>query len=243
MIIEGLLIIIATVVVTFIVGFSVERNKYKKTKARLERNFDSLTDFCSTYKTVQSDFIFAVDDTHQNIAVINKTLTKIIPFEQICKVEYVENGKTISNNSAVKKGILAGAVAAATGIAILSFSSETKKKKLISSMQIKITLRDNPEPYIYLPLIEYNINGGFDPSSGTWSMIYEDQLRIVNEIFDCFKEINNKVYNNAPKKDVPENKGNKQSVADELSKLAKLKDEVILTESEFEAQKQKILNQ
>ena len=237
-----LLVILGGAIFAGVGTYVSSRNKYKETKDLLEKKFDGLAGFYSNYKITDSDFIFAVDETHQQIAVVDKTRTRIIPFGQICKVEYVENGKTVSSNSALKKGLLAGAMAAATGIAVFSFSNDTKKKKLISSMQVKISLRDNPEPYFYLTLIEYYTKGGFDPSSGTWGMVYKDQLRVANEIFDCFREINNKVYYNAPQEDVQQNEGNNQSVADELSKLAKLKETGILTESEFEEQKQKILS-
>ncbi len=247
-----LIVIIVICAVIYFIGLSIISSNAKKKnatkKALLEEKYKTLksvNNFFPTKRVGHKNFIFAIDETNSKVAIVERYRTKIIPFEQILKVEYIENATTVASKSSIRTvggAIVGGAIAGGAGAIVGGLSGDTTMKNKISLMQVKITLRDIQEPSICLKLIEYDYEGGFDPSSDAWSEVYKENKKIVNNIVDSLSVIIDKVDKENQNNKVSVTESSNQSIADELSKLVKLKESGVLTENEFEEQKQKLLN-
>lgn len=156
-----------------------------------------------------------------------KVNPKIYSFGDIVGYELLENGDSITKGGlgrAVAGGVLLGGVGAIIGGA----TGKRKTKTIINSLKIKVTINDTSNPSTYINLIT-------TPTKAD-SFIYKTAYSSAQEIISVLSII---TQNSSAR---CEKETNSISVADELTKLKKLKDEGILTEEEFISEKNKLLN-
>ena len=232
MIICGLLFILIVIYVSSCI--SEEKEERRKI---INDKFNNLIDFETTKKIDHDDnFIFAIDEKHQKVAYIDKHKERIIPFEQIYKVEYIENATIVASKSSIRTvggALVGGAIAGGAGAIVGGLSGDTKMKNKITLMQVKLGLRSINDPALAIDVLKSG--AGIDP----WVEDYRNAIKCVNDIVDSVSVIIDKVDNCNR---IQPTEDNSHSVADELSKLARLKETGVLTEKEFEEQKQKLLN-
>lgn len=187
-----------------------------------------------------NDYAFVTDDNNEFIAIVKSASIQVLRYSDIVSISYEENGSNVYNKSlggAVVGGLLFGGVGAIVG----GNTAKATQNKEVNSMSIKILLKNTSNPTIIL-----NIYSGatLKTKESTARMHYEGLMKEVAGIKDIFSiiiDITDK--NNAQAKMNPTPlMSSTGSIADELAKLAKLKDAGILSEEEFNAQKAKLLN-
>ena len=108
-------------------------------------------------------------------------------------------------------------------------------------MYIKILLKSTSNSTIILKIYEAGVDGSvLATKNAADRALYEGLMSEVSGIKDIFAIIIDIV--DKKQTQSPVSSSSSGSVADELAKLAKLKESGILTEEEFNAQKMKLLN-
>ncbi len=149
---------------------------------------------------------------------------KKIEYEDIISVEMLKNDKIIFRKSTIRTigGALVGnALLGDSGAMIGGLYGPTTMKKKIEFIEIKILVRNVEHPTVWL-------RSGIKPTAA--------EIKAANSIKDSISVIIDMVDNEEQERD-----DKKNSVADEIGKLLKLKEAGILNETEFTEQKRKLL--
>lgn len=188
-----------------------------------------------------NDYAFVTDDTNEFVAIVTPNKILILQYTDIVSISYEENGTDVFNKSlggAVVGGLLFGGVGAIVG----GNTAKAKQNKEVRSMSIKILLKSTSNSTIILKIYD---GAALETKKIADRTYYEGLMKEVSEIKDIFSIIIDIVDKNvamqklASVSSLPSSAS--VSVADELTKLAKLKDSGILSDEEFRAQKSKLL--
>ena len=188
-----------------------------------------------------NDYAFVTDDVNRFVVIATPSEIHVLRYDDIVSVAYEENGNNVFNKSlggAVVGGLLFGGVGAIVG----GSTAKAKQNKEIRIMSIKILLKSTSKTNITLKIYEAGIDGSVLETKGMADrMAYDKLMKEVIGIKDIFSIIIDMV-----DKDLMQQKNTPNlsslSIADELEKLAKLKESGILSEQEFTEQKKKLLN-
>lgn len=190
-------------------------------------------------------YAFLIDKAARKIYYITPEITKEVPFSHIISVEILEDNTLLFSKSvSVDGAILGGVLAGGAGMVVGGLSGETKQKKNVSKVAVKIKIRDYSMPSLFIECFNSRELLG---NNEIWSThnVYREELQNAQKIADYLSVI----IDDACKKEKSPSSQNtqyksskKSSVADELAKLAALKEQGILTVEEFRIQKEKLLN-
>ncbi|MBQ8701743.1 MAG: SHOCT domain-containing protein [Prevotella sp.] len=187
-----------------------------------------------------NDYAFVTDDANEFIAIVKSSSIQVLRYSDIVSISYEENGNNVYNKSlggAVVGGLLFGGVGAIVG----GNTAKATQNKEVNSMSIKILLKSTSNPTIILNIYSGVTLKTKDAANRT---LYEGLMKEVTGIKDIFSiiiDVTDKHSTQAASAPTPL-MSSTGSVADELAKLAKLKEAGILSEEEFNAQKSKLLN-
>lgn len=179
--------------------------------------------------TLVADLV-QLDDSTQTVQIITKagfnSAKEYIKYNQIVSFELLEDGDTITKGglgSAVIGGALFGAGGAIAGAVL----GAKKTKAICNSLQLRISVRDYYKKVIVVNYIELPTKC----TSMTYKQMHEQAQKAVGELqVAAASTQRNPVQQTAS-----------GSVADEIAKLNKLKEQGIITEEEFFAAKKKLL--
>ena len=245
----GIILIIA---VLLIIGFAVNAEDEKKTSQRkdaLDTKMKKLPNQQTLKKIIgqKSRYAFVLDNVGRKIYCIEPTQTKEVPFKQIISVEILEDNTLLSSKSTTRTvggALLGGALAGGAGMVVGGLSGDSKQKKKVSKVIVKIKIRDYSIPSLSIPCFDAHELTGYDEIKPTDSLsghFYKEELQNAQKIADYISVIIDEVDRQQSTTNQPVQSNNK-SVAEELAKLADLKAKGILTEGEFSAQKAKLLS-
>ena len=184
-----------------------------------------------------NDYAFITDDVNQYVFILTPNKSYFLLYSDLVSVSYEENGNDVYNKSlggAVVGGLLFGGVGAIVG----GSTAKAKQNKEVSKMVIKILKKDTANPNIRLVIYSGVI---LKTKNTADNMRYEELMKEVTGIKDIFSVILDIADNQKKFSKDEESVPSPVSVADELTKLANLKAQGILSEEEFEKQKAKLL--
>lgn len=148
----------------------------------------------------------------------------ILDFFDIIEVEIMENGSSVSKGGigrAIVGGVLAGGVGAIVG------ASTSKQVSAINSLAVKIITKKAGNSLILLPLISTETKSD--------SVIYKSAINFAQalyaEILSAVQDKNDKITFQIDDK----------NIANQIRELAKLKEEGLITEEEFNKKKNLLL--
>ena len=244
---------VALIIVSVILGLRWdEKQKKKRTEAVNQKLFE-IENFTVSIKVdgFGGFYIFAIDEINEKVALITELFKRVVSFSDIIGVELIEDGNTVLKKSATRTiggAIVGGALAGGAGTIVGGLSGNSKQKNKVSSVSVKILLRNLENPTLTIDCFNARTmtaeGKSIETEGKSESHIYKTCKRDAERIRDLVSVIIDRVDNNAKTEIVAneniENKSN--SVADELIKLNELKEKGILTEEEFILQKNRILN-
>ena len=247
-----LLILVAVVVIGLIIGALAGTSSNKQTDERGEKLSaiaSNLADFnpSTTIAGVKNFYKFIIDNEHRNVCYVDERESRVIPFEDIINVELIENGTTLSTKSTMRTiggSLVGGAVAGGAGAIVGGLSGNSKQIQKFTDVQIRMRIRDLNNPVLLIKCFDaktMTVEGKpVKPDSlAGWS--YKEGKEHAQRILDLVSVIID---------DVDKKRGGTQSVssedstsiADELAKLSDLKAKGVLTQEEFDQQKEKLLS-
>lgn len=193
--------------------------------------------------------MFVLDEYFKVLVIISPLIStyKVFNYSDIINVAYEEDGNTLFSKSmkrtiggAIVGDILMGGAGAIVG----GLSGDTKQYKEVKSMNIKILIRNTTTPSLDLPI---NLKGEtFNTKDEKSQKTYKNRIQEANAIKDLISVI---IDNSNQQLAIPisspqknEEPKSQNSIADELAKLAQLKDGGVLSEEEFQQQKKRLLS-
>jgi hypothetical protein len=200
------------------------------------------------------NYHFTMDNFFNILVIITPSSYQVFNYSDIIEVSYEENGTQLYSKSTLRTvggAIVGGALMGGAGAVVGGLSGSTKKNMEIKSIQIKILLRHTQRTNF---ILEFNdTKRVLNTKDSTDEILYNLYLKNANRAKDLLSVIIDQAKQNGQtgsQKVVPqlanETTLNESTpltgIADELAKLAKLKENGILTDEEFKAQKAKLLN-
>lgn len=207
-------------------------------KKELASGLSSTPNFTASHQVLGVDGIMgiAIDEQREKIcllSLIRNPRTKVIDSSALISAEIFEDGSSITKTSRASQvgGALIGGIALGGVGAILGgLTAKTKTTAKVKRIELRFTIDDTTSPLHDVVLMNVECEkGGFIYNAAM------QQARVWIGLADVLmrrSDNNNKGITNTPT----------PSIADELSKLAALRDSGILTEAEFLSQKNRTLN-
>lgn len=207
-----------------------------------EISINQIDDFSISKDIVPEISYFAIDDERRKVLAVNDySDVRVANYDDIIKVDILEDGTLVSSKSALRTiggAAVGNLVAGGAGMVVGGLSGDTKSTKQVKEIKVKILLRDVKSPELTITIWKNFTLNTKDESGRTR---YVKLMNYANQI----KDIISVIIDNCDKKQTQNQQSERTSVsvADELEKLAKLKERGIITDSEFKIQKEKLLNE
>jgi hypothetical protein len=240
--------IIIIIVLVVVIGTFISISMTNKSKEVMAAKIQAIPNFTpsQSFMGVDGRTGFAIDEKRAMLCLISKTdefvSTRLVLYADIVSVELTEDGSSITKTSrssqlggALVGGVLLGGVGAVVG----GLTGSTKTSQKIKNVNLRVVIDDTKSPLHNVSF--QNVEGARD---GLIHNAALTQARHWNGLFDVvirradqarIRDVN--VANPVEVKDKPSG-----SLADELKKLADLKADGVLTNDEFQTQKQRLLS-
>lgn len=189
------------------------------------------------------NYLFVMDDFFKKLVLISSNIYEVFNYSDIIDVTYEENGSQLyskSTSRTVGGAIVGGMLMGGAGAIVGGLSGASKASKEVKNMDLKMLLRmTNRTSFVYH---FKDVDRVLQTKEEHDAKLYEKYLKHVNQAKDILSVIIDSAKQTVATPVQPEPSASQNSgVADELSKLAKLKADGILTEEEFQSQKSKLL--
>lgn len=240
--------IVGIVFVLILVTNQNEAEKRKETQNKVTALISSAPEFNSTRNiAISGDLVLLINDTTKQICILRPNFKKVIGFDQVIDVEYIVNEETIASKSTLNtigRTIVGGVLAGGAGAIVGGLTGKTKMENKISKIKVKVLIRDIDIPAMNITYFDCNTLPDRKPVS-------PDSILCQNEIHDAQSFVNTmsviidegkRMNNSLPQEQLQIPQKEYSSVADEIKRLAALKDEGILTQEEFDKQKNILLS-
>ena len=207
-------------------------------------NFSKIEQFeTSNYVCTGTSSFFAVDKNNEKILAVDDEMhNRVVSYEDIIKVELIENGTTLTSKSTMRTlggAALGGFIAGGAGMVVGGLSGKTTTVQEVNEIKVKILLRDidNPEVSIIINRVRLHVKKDKE--------IYNQRKAEAQKIVDMVSVIIDQV-DKKNKQSIAQDKNKEvpdiSNIADELQKIVNLKERGILSEEEFNTLKSKLLN-
>jgi len=217
--------------------------KHSRNYDNLDSAIKGLKDFHVDYREIGNDLMsaIAVDTNSRKVALVENAkqsvLTRVVSYKDLISVEIITDGNTVTSTKRGSQAagvLVGGAVLGGLGAVIGGLSGATVSNKKVSKIDLRIVVNDPRHPTHTVNFFSRKDEDREDPlvvksleGVSTW------QARIAVLI----KQADQNSQDNVP---LP-NQTATLSVADELAKLAVLRDSGVLSAEEFRLQKSKLL--
>ena len=241
----GLFIFIMAIILFFIIAKIIITSQSKK---KMEEKLSNLNTFKATQKIMGEDGNsgLAIDEKRKEICIIKKNngdfALDIMPYNDLLSSEIFEDGKTITRSSRTSQlgGALIGGLAlGGIGAIIGGLSGGKTSTNRVTKIDLRLTINRTNAPVHDINFM--NMEGRYAefayPGAISRARHWHGLLKVI--IHKADEEDKLKERKASLEK---MNNAKNNSVADELSKLADLKKQGIITEEEFASQKEKLLS-
>lgn len=246
-------VIVIIVIVFGVVGGVLQANSNRKHEDErrevMTNALANVPDFKPSIKIVGVNSLYTVafDDEQQKMLYLIGQIGQspaVFNYEDIISVQLLEDNHTVSEKSTgrtIGGALVGGVLAGGAGAIVGGLSGSSKNLNLHSSVKVKILLRNASTPSITIDCFNamtMTVEGKPVKDGSMEYYTYKEGLDHANRIVDRVSVIIDAVdrANNTAMAQGPS-----ASTADELAKLAALKEKGILTEEEFAEQKKKLL--
>lgn len=206
-----------------------------------------------TITGIQNRYVFMTDDVSQKVVysyvLYNQAIKRSFNYSDIISVELLENDSVISEKSVgrtVGGALLGGALFGGAGAIVGGLSGGSKQESLHKTVTVKILVRNTQSPAIEIQCFDYKtMTIDNKPVKDDDDVTYRQGLEDGKTIVDTLSVIIDMLEKASEAKNTDEQSATQSSslfVADELAKLAVLRDKGILTDVEFADQKARLLD-
>ena len=217
----------------------------------IDKTFEDLPDFVATKKIIglQGSYIFGVDENNRKVAFVKNYYKEVAPFDKISSVEILEDNTLIHQKSSMRTiggAVIGGIVAGGAGAIVGGLSGDSKQKKTVSRVQVKIKLKNINHPSFIIDCFDsktMTVSGEPVKTDSPLGALYKQGLQDAQRIADTISaiiDLTDKGSKSSSQQTIQSTKV-VGSVADELLKLAELKEKGLLTDEEFNSQKKLLL--
>jgi len=244
----GLLILIGAIALLWNnIENQLERKEQKK---KLNGDLDAIVGFHSTNRLVGAWGLIAIDNNSGQIAVKEESSEiRLYPYASVLSCEIIEDDEIVyKKESSIGRALVGGVLAGGTGAIIGSLSSKEKQDREVKQLDFKIVFKDTNKPSFSVRFFDAWEETGqrqIKPSDGLYGHIYKEALASLTKWKDIIEIIidgsDAAESSNGDANPAAETDSTSLSIADELSKLHGLKTEGVITEEEFNNQKQRLL--
>jgi len=252
---EWILLFVVVVIVLYFIGDS-EKKKEKKKKEERTKNIKSRLLKIENFKVSKQIvgfgwfYLFAIDNESEKFCYLSTFETKIHDFKDIIGVEIIEDGTTIAKKETTRTiggAIVGGALAGGAGAIIGGLSGNSAHKKNISTLSVKILLRDTSNPTLTIRCFESKTmtsqkKRSIETEGDTESNIYKRGKHNAETIKDLVSVIIDKIDKSERSQTQVSPRLENNSIADEIMKLNGLREKGVISDSEFVSLKSKILD-
>lgn len=229
--------LITLLIVIVVVGVIFQIAMAASNKKALANGLSLIPNFTASHQVLGVDGIMgiAIDEQREKVCLLSllrNPISKVIDSSALISAEIFEDGSSITKTSRASQvgGALVGGIAlGGVGAIIGGLTGKTKTTEKVKRIELRLTVDDTTTPLHDVVLMNVECEkGGFIYNAAM------QQARVWIGLIDVLirRADNNKGISNTAA----------SSIADELSKLAALRDSGILTESEFLTQKSRTLN-
>ncbi|SOC43413.1 SHOCT domain-containing protein [Ureibacillus acetophenoni] len=203
------------------------------------------------YQSYDLESTILLDEERKKVCFLfaKNNTTEIYDYKDILESEIIEDGKTItstSRSSQLGGAIIGGVLAGGTGAVIGGLSGKKTSEQEINKIDLKVIVNNTKNPIKiinFLKADKVDINGKALPIKKE-SSNYVNAINSINHwhsLLSILIKQSDSIDSKESEEKVISNNVN-ISTADELKKLADLRNSGILTDEEFQQQKQKVLN-
>jgi ATP-dependent phosphoenolpyruvate carboxykinase len=236
------------VVLFFVIVLSLPDYE-KQNQDNLDLKLASIDDFTITKKVIGRDKKtgLAIDLDRNKICLISnfsaQASLKVILYKDILACELYENGNTITESSRANQlgGVLVGGILlGGAGAIIGGLSGKTKTTGTVDKIELRLIINDAEKPVHDISFLDIELDKGGILDKILYKNIMQEARYWHGLIEVLIKRAD--IEDNAS---VPQITSNNQgySVADEIKKLAELRDSDLLSAAEFQKQKSRLLKQ
>lgn len=203
-----------------------------------------IDDFIISNSVYNDNGLFAVDNSRKKILLLNMLTStyRVLDYSDLISVSIETDGKMISQKSTMRTIVgaaIGGVVMGSAGAIVGGLSGNTHIGQAVRCVSVKFTIRDTSLPTFDVVL--FNKLGVVKPSDPDYYQV-NSALSVANKIIALATVVIDEVDSYEKDKNTEHSKSIiTNSIADELLKLIALKDKGILTEEEFNIQKQRLL--
>ena len=225
----------------FIVG-SIKVVDTSKKKKNILSELEKLNDFKASQQIIGSEgeSALAIDKTRDKFCLIKQKdgiiSSKIYTYKDILETEILEDGLSVTKTARGSQlgGTLIGGLAlGGVGAIIGGLSCKKNQIDKVSNIDLKIIVNDMESPMFLLNFLKFP--EGCKKDSFSYKTSIESAREWNSLLTVLIKKADEEDNSNI------DNKENNISVADEIIKLKKLLDDGLLSEKEFEQEKNKLL--
>ncbi len=245
-----ILVVIVVLIAVFALIISItQRITASDNLKELSKRLYEIKDFDLTEAAVGDDGKTGVayDENQKKICLIRKVgtdfLQRVFDYKDILSVEILEDGNSnikTDRGSQVGGALIGGLALGTVGLVV---GSMTCKKKLIDNVEridLQIIVNDLKHPRYIVNFLEIES----EKSSSTYksSLNLAREWYAILEVFIKLSDQDDKKNEISKNPRIENHNQNSFSIADEIEKLTKLRDNGVLTEIEFNNQKEILLN-
>lgn len=202
------------------------------------------------YTAVDRESFIAIDEISKKVCIIENQHNNKVPlsdtnryhfaesvytYNEIIRVEILEDGEMITQTSRASQiggAIIGGLVAGGVGAIIGGLSGKQSSKQKVTKIQLQIVVNDTNKSFYRISFL--------DIKAGIGSVNYQEANQTVTHWYNLLGTLIKLA--DAEEEKISTHTPTNTSVADELIKLSSLLKEGLITQEEFEKQKEKVIN-
>ncbi|MGG4094313.1 SHOCT domain-containing protein [Paenibacillus lautus] len=196
------------------------------------------------YTSANGDVTLSIDETNKQISFVslNSYKDKVYSYHDILKSEILTDGISVTSTnrgSQLGGALLGGLLAGGVGALIGGLSGSTTSQEKVKKVELNVIVNDSVNPIHKIAFLDSELSAYAKDSQE-----YKDGYNTAYHCHQLIGVLIRQADEEDKQKETSTRSNNSQgnlSVADELKKLAQLKDEGIISGDEFEAQKNKLI--
>ncbi|HLP97781.1 MAG TPA: SHOCT domain-containing protein [Sideroxyarcus sp.] len=235
-------IVLALVFVLAIVAGILQSIEISKKKKTMEAYLSDIPDFSVTQKVIGNDGAtgLAIDEQRKKVCLIDhrqqNVSCRIVAYQDLLSSEIFEDGSTVTKtvrSSQLGGALIGGLALGGVGAIIGGLSGNTKTSGKVKRIDLRITVNDTQAP-----LHDVNFMNLETKSDG---IIYQSAMKTARHWHGLVEVLIKRADAEDRESHSVTAQPHHPSVADELKKLADLRDSGVLNAEEFQSQKTRLL--